>query len=270
MRDGRAIAAALGGKRVSKGWRFRCPCHNDRHPSCGMLDSGHLKCFANCSSEDVAAALDRMGFKDDGIAPRRRSRIEIASDRRSSAEYAQKIWSECDVTPYNTSTVASYLKHRGITLPVPPCMRRWQLNGWIARVTDLSGTITAVQHRLPIKHPITEGWLSSGEAIHAAECLGEDLALAEGLETALSVIQLTHLPCWATCGAKRLPYIKIPSYVRNLHIFMEHDEAGIACSHKALDVYVAQGFNVRLVPTTDKRWKDANDILQNPELRDGY
>ena len=267
--DGDAVAAAYQGKRVGlRGWAIRCPCpdHVDRHPSAFLSRSSALYCHKGCSARDMAAALDAAGFKATVEAQPVRP-ADVRQAREAKIQRAQFLWRDSDVTPYDTSVVASYLKHRGIELPVPPCMRRWQLNGWIACVTNLSGEITAVQHRLPIKHPITEGWLSSGEAIHAAECLGEDLALAEGLETALSVIQLTGLPCWATCGARRLPYIKIPPYVRNVYIFMEHDTAGIECSRKAYTTYDEQGFRTQLVWTTDKRWKDANDILKNPELK---
>ena len=40
VRDGAAIAAALGGKRNGKGWNFRCPCHDDRNPSASIRDDG--------------------------------------------------------------------------------------------------------------------------------------------------------------------------------------------------------------------------------------
>jgi DNA primase len=64
MRNGRAIAAALGGKRIRGGFRFLCPCHQDRVPSAAIRESdGLITCFAGCDRRAVAAALDQLGFQ---------------------------------------------------------------------------------------------------------------------------------------------------------------------------------------------------------------
>src|SRR5262245_34769885 len=91
MRDGAAIAKKLHGYPYKRGWMFRCPCHDDRVPSCSIRDDGLVTCFANCPREQVEAALDALGFTD-GC----RRRPTTAAERRAYIEIAireaQKMW----------------------------------------------------------------------------------------------------------------------------------------------------------------------------------
>ncbi len=60
------LAAALGGRRNGRGWRARCPAHNDHTPSLDIdqADGGKLlvKCRAGCSQEAVLEALRGRGL----------------------------------------------------------------------------------------------------------------------------------------------------------------------------------------------------------------
>jgi hypothetical protein len=193
------------------------------------------------------------------------SLADIRRDRKTQILKAQRIWRDCcDVTEFNTSVVQSYLRHRKIELPVPACMRRWQLNGWIAKVTDLRGRITAVQHRLPTKHAITEGWLGAN-AIQLSPPLGGQLGLAEGVETAMSAEQLSGIPTWAVCGAKRLDRIDIPPGIDVVHLFADHDEEGLRALQRAARRYASLGYNVcKHIPIG--AGNDYNDLLRAQEL----
>jgi hypothetical protein len=52
------------------------------------------------------------------------------------------------------------------------------------------------------------------------------LGLAEGIETALSATALFGVPCWATLGTERFRRIELPEEVRELLLFLDHDDAG--------------------------------------------
>jgi phage/plasmid primase-like uncharacterized protein len=55
---------------------------------------------------------------------------------------------------------------------------------------------------------------------------GELLGLAEGVESALSAMQLHGVPCWASLGAARLALVAIPDHVRELVVFADNDRPG--------------------------------------------
>ncbi len=55
-----SIAVALGGRKTSRGWRARCPGHNDQHPSLDLEDrDGRVLfvCRAGCTQAEIIAAL---------------------------------------------------------------------------------------------------------------------------------------------------------------------------------------------------------------------
>ena len=98
------------------------------------------------------------------------------------------------------------LRNRGITLPVPPVMRRWSINGFISAVQGPHLEITAVQVTaswFPGCRKITYGHPGDG-AVRLTEPTGEELGLAEGVITALSATQLFGIPCWATLGQQAI------------------------------------------------------------------
>src|SRR5262245_1945868 len=168
MRDGQAIARALGGKRISGGWQFKCPLHRDRVPSAAIRErDGLVTCFANCSRKDLEAALDRLGFVDNGQHARPRNRDEERAERQKRVRDVQQMWEDQApsskqwwqaafyvVDPLqpqrdeDVAIVSNYRKEqRSIMLPVPNVLRRWSINGYIACVQQLDGEITAVHTR---------------------------------------------------------------------------------------------------------------------------
>jgi putative DNA primase/helicase len=56
------LVSALEARRNGKWWMARCPAHDDRTPSLGLLDNGNngvlLKCFAGCTHSDVIIAVE--------------------------------------------------------------------------------------------------------------------------------------------------------------------------------------------------------------------
>jgi putative DNA primase/helicase len=259
MRDGAAIAAALGGRRNGKGWSFCCPCHDDRVPSCSIRDGdGLITCFGGCPRAEVMAALDALGFPDDG-----KSTTTQPDDHEARIRRAQVEWEDAGLLP-QLDHVGWYLRHRGITLPPPAALRRAG-NGFMAAVQRLDGVVTAIQIKSLGRTPITRGWLGGGAVQLAAPCDGE-LGLAEGVESAMSATQLTGVPVWATLGARRLHAIDLPGCVRRVHLFADSDVAGRAAVERA-----KQRYTNRLLPV--RTWwppegQDWNDVLKGNQSRD--
>src|SRR5262245_40225599 len=141
MRDGAAIVKALGGRRIPGGYKFRCPAHHDRKPSAAIRDSdGLITCFANCDRRDVEAALDKLGFKDDGQPAQPRNKVEEWAERSQRVKEAQQLWDDALHRPNDLKVIAHYLREqRNILLPVPSVMRRWNSNGYIAIIQQLDG-----------------------------------------------------------------------------------------------------------------------------------
>ena len=133
------VAKALGGAvRHGRGWLARCPVpghgqrRGDRNPSLSLTDGedGRLlvTCFAGCDPRDVLAELRRRGLIEGRRDPSEwRPQPPPAADADADADaerkrqFALKLWGEA--LPAAGTTVEVYLRHRAITLPVPPCLR---------------------------------------------------------------------------------------------------------------------------------------------------
>jgi hypothetical protein len=90
---------------------------------------------------------------------------------------------------------------------------------------------------------------------------GEELGIAEGVETALSAMQLTGIPTWATLGSQRMPKVTIPAGVRHLHLFGDNDEPGRAAVEQAVRRFTAKGLRVTTHFPTEG-FGDFNDMLR--------
>jgi hypothetical protein len=271
MRDGAAIAQALGGNPYNKGWMFRCPCHDDRRPSASIRYDGLVTCFAKCSREQVEAALDALGFVDD--TPRKPlSKAERQAYMAKAISEAQKMWEELrphwfeENHPYliNIRNAVAYsLRCRGITLPVPLVLRRYSSNGFISALQAPDGEITAVQTAAscwPGSRKTTHGYLGNG-AVRLTEPTGDELGLAEGVITALSATQLFGVPCWATLGNKRLDAVQLPNGISRVHIFADNDDPGREAARNAVARYCHREFRHVTVHWPDDEFNDWNDVL---------
>lgn len=143
----------------------------------------------------------------------------------------------------------------------------------LARVESAAGQLVAVHRtyldpaglgKAPVDQPkklteaIHEG-ATNGAAIRLAEA-GRTLALAEGIETALAVMEATGTPAWATVSAGGLERVELPSGVNRIEIWADHDLSGVG--QRAAEVSAArctsQGLDVRLMlpPGEGTDWLD--------------
>ena len=184
-------------------------------------------------------------------------------DSEDMRKLLQKIWDEAEPVAYG-NLAGRYLAGRGIQLEALPRVLRFHaslpyferegrrnvLMGYfpclIARVDDLAGKPVTI-HRIyldPELAPSAKGKARVSEqkkamsgmksaAIHLFRPTDE-LALAEGIETALAVRVLTGLPVWSTLNAGNMQDILLPESVRKVHIFGDNDDnfAGQSAAYK--------------------------------------
>ena len=84
------------------------------------------------------------------------------------------------------------------------------------------------------------------------------LGLAEGIETAASVMMLFDVPVWATLGSERFDQIAIPDTVSRLLLFPDNDVAGEIGEAHALAAYARAGRTIEThyPPAEHKDWND--------------
>jgi DNA primase len=193
-----------------------------------------------------------------------------------------RIW-EAGGDPHGT-LVETYLAVRGLVLPPSPVLR-WasSCRHWddearhetfppamLARVDDVDGRLSAV-HRtylrpdgrgkadLPRRQQKKARGRVKGGAVRLAPA-AEFMAVAEGIETALSIIVDNGTPTWAALGGLR--DLVLPPEVRRVLIMADHDEhgAGERAAHAAGDRWQAEGRQV-WVAMTEHAGTDANDLL---------
>src|SRR5262245_31388130 len=129
----KAIAKTLGGRKAGAGWMARCPAHEDREPSLSIADGDNgkvlVRCHAGCEQHRVIAALRGRGVWD--AAEQRPIRLlgkadrepppDPGSDAMRRTEAALAIWR--DSQSAKGTPVETYLRSRGLTIPVPVSIR---------------------------------------------------------------------------------------------------------------------------------------------------
>ena len=106
--------------------------------------------------------------------------------------------------------------------------------GLIGAVRDTDGTLRCVHRtylkdgaKAPVSAPkrlmrLPEGETIAGCSIHLGEP-GDVLCVAEGIETAASVVIGTGYPCWSCISANGLKSVRIPATVHTVFIFEDKD-----------------------------------------------
>lgn len=222
-----------------------------------------------------------------------------AKERRG---WAKGIWREA--RPAAGTLVETYLRGRGVALPVPASLRFAMLRHpdggeekrpAMVACMQVGGSVTGV-HRTYLAPDgsgkaeirVTEGrdvrlakaklmlGQAEGAAVRLAP-LGPNLAIAEGIETALSVLQLAPGWCvWAALSAGNLPAVAIPEGVRRLVYVADGDHkydprqrswrrVGLRKAQEAAEALSGLGIETSIVvPSTNS---DMNDtLLHDPEL----
>lgn len=106
-----------------------------------------------------------------------------------------------------------------------------------------------------------------GSAIQLYPPANGDLAIAEGLETALGVRMLSGLPVWAAGSARQLENVALPRSVHTVHICPDHDDAGLRAANALAKRMLAQGREVRMA-VPDDLGSDWSDISRKEVVGD--
>lgn len=181
------------------------------------------------------------------IAPVARS--EPAPERMK--RLAQQIWNEA-VALSNGDGAHRYLCGRGLALSVFPKVLRFHptlgyyekdAEGKSRKVTDYPALLACVQgqdghaitlHRTYLKNG-RKAFAHNAKKLLSAGINGaavrlfnatEELAIAEGIETALAVHLATGWPVWAALSAGNMEKLWIPEQVRRVSIYADNDAGG--------------------------------------------
>ena len=298
----REIVKALSGSWSGSYGLCFCPCHNDGNtPALKVSDDDRkddhidLHCFAGCDWRDVKAELRRREllpepngiYRRQGAAAhkgRRRlqkANAQIRKGDRSQAriEIALRIWRESESA--TGTVVVKYLHGRGIELEIPPSIRFHRLlknsssdlffPAMIAAVQTLDRRITAIHRTFLLpdgrgKAQVSEPKMALGAIGAGAVRLAaatEELVLAEGIETALSVLQATGKPVWACLGTSGLKAVILPPEVKIVTIAADGDEAGEKAAQEAARRFYLEGREVKIA--RPPAGMDFNDLLMKPE-----
>jgi hypothetical protein len=258
--------------------------HCTRPEFAGALTTAKDETFAHRLAGDC-----RCGVRHGASEPHREhyrknenrnlSAAKAANPAKVPGELVARIWRQ--TAPLAGTLAARYLAGRSLVGPFPPALRfhprLWHtpsaqfLPALVASVTRWPSLELVAIHRTylgpdrPAKADVVPVRLALGPVRSGAVCLGpatERLALAEGIETALSVQQAASMPTWATLGASFLPSVVLPPLplARELTICADPDPAGLRAAHRAAERWTIEGRRVRIaVPPTGL---DFNDLLR--------
>ena len=271
-------------------WRGRCPACGYSKPTLEVaVEQDRIAISCNVCGA-VAGIAAMMGFASD---------IVVAPSAQPS-KVARALYAWRNATPAAGSLVERYLQSRGITSPPPapirflPQQRNWSDGGiypaMISLVQRMPGDedpgasrsavslIDAGAHYTflqgggpdgPVRKAdtatckLTLGQLRHGGVwLTPVETIGEQLAVAEGIETALSVLQITRLPTVAALSAAGMQSLRWPPQVRRLWIAADNDEAGLKAAEMLLGRALRAGLQAHTkIPAGGKN--DFNDLLRS-------
>ncbi len=291
---GRALTKALRGQWHGNYGTARCPAHDDRNPSLSITErDGKLlvHCHAGCDQGAVWDALKGAGLVGQGDELKSVTRVtgswntppvtttkEPGTKDRAAA--ARRIWSES--RPAADTPVETYLASRGITIEPPPTLRYHPglkhgptglpLPAMVTAVTIWPEREVIAIHRTFLtadgskKAQVSNPKLMLGPCAGGAVRLspfGNDLVLAEGIETALSVLQASGKPVWACLSTSGLKSALLPPEVATVTIAADGDEPGITAAEEAASRFYREGRDVKIAKPPPGM--DFNDLLLLPE-----
>ena len=261
-------------------------------PICGYKQSFKItvkdgkqlfKCHAGCSQGDILAAI--RGNKRIAFPQCMPTQKECADVR----QYARQLWENSVLA---TGTLAdAYLKSRSLDGNIPASIRFLpnhshkpsgkRLPVMLASVTDTLGRLQAIHRtylapdgigKAQVEPPrMTLGGVA-GFAIHLAP-ISQILAITEGIETGMSVMQATGLPTWAALSAGNFHKLILPPLPLAAEVVICADNDRNGCGQRAARNaamrWQREGRSVRIAYPPSGM--DFNDLLKtgNPVLTEG-
>jgi putative DNA primase/helicase len=270
------IAEALELKKTRDGFQGACPACGYATGFSLTQKHGKLLAFChtgNCSWESIRWELQirrlfpickDMSANFAKAAKAKSGRLAVHSGSNDScysktpSQFHLELWKKSQ--PAKGSVVEAYLRSRAIEQPIPETIRFVERafhkpSGqffplMLAAVNHVGQPQIVAIHRTFLK-PNGSGKADvisnkmmlgsvTGGSVHLAEPL-DQLAVAEGLENALSVQQVTGFPTWAALSCHGLRTLVLPTHVRTVMIFADHDSRNIETDPGMQSAYFAAG-----------------------------
>jgi hypothetical protein len=286
----RLIGETIELKRQGHNYVAHCPFHQERTPSFTVYPD-HFHCFGCGAHGDALdwlvrtcrlpfrTAVQALGGRVDAPAAALTSATvqdcgRGTSDAARRQELARRIW--CDAVDPCGSPVEVYLGNRAVRLPEMPVIRfhpccprtGGALPAMIALMTDpmtkqpcgVLRTFLAPGGKSKARVAKPKMMLGHAGVVRLAEPLGVGLGIAEGIETALSCMQVIEWgPVWAAGSSgmiERFPVLPCTT----LNIFADADEsgAGITAAKVCAARWLEAGQEALIhQPTAGEDWNDA-------------
>jgi phage/plasmid primase-like uncharacterized protein len=279
------LAHALQLKKIKKGYIGQCPLCGYKNAFSLDYKEGKILFYCHACQDDPRKFLTH--FQSIGLWKNKSASVAIAKVAKvakvsdediQKREYARKVW---DASSPICGTIAErYLNGRGIHLANIEVLR-FKPSVWhkesnlsfpamVAKVTTRHGDFMGI-HRTFIAHDgMAKADVDSpkmmlgnikGGSVHLSPLTGNTLAVCEGIETGLSVLQMTGIPTWAGLSTAGMINLSLPLTLKTLVICIDHDEAGINASHALQKRAMSQGIAVkRLMPPNVGT--DFNDFIK--------
>jgi putative DNA primase/helicase len=272
------IARAFGLRRAGRQFAGKCPSCGYASGFSVTERNGVLLYYCHaggCSQSEVWEALQRAGLaprksEDEANKRKRRERAPQSSkqlarsdkplqtmDNPSKAQAAFAIWRRS--RPAEGTTVETYLRTaRGYTGPISSALRFAagkhpsdpnHYHPMMVAAVERDGRIVAI-HRTFLrgdgkdKASLDPNKMTLGPCKGAAVLLapaGPVLAVAEGIETALSYMDETNIPTWAALSAGGIRDLILPGIVEEVIVAADPDPVGIMAALAAAGGWLAQG-----------------------------
>ncbi len=210
-----------------------------------------------------------------GKAKLEASRHPVSSEEQRAA--MKRKWLACKPIQKG-DPVDLYLRNRGIILASSPSLR-FDPNA-IAMValmqapndvaTMVHSTFLTEDGRKANVTPVRKmmhGGIAPGAAVRLSIC-GDEIGIAEGIETALSATAMAGIPCWAALNEGLMQKWIVPSGVKRVIIFGDNDRNYVGQSAAyilARKISLLPSPPVVDVKIPDFVGNDWNDVLMEPE-----
>jgi hypothetical protein len=208
-----------------------------------------------------------------------------ASSRTAARDHSREIeFILSKAGPIAGTLAERYLGSRGLSAPrcadllFHPDLTHWESRrgfpGIVAVVRDHSGNRIALHRtyladdgkaKAPVDSPRKMLASTGRGTVRLAEIANGLLGLAEGIETALSVMAACpHLPVWATLSASNLEQAALPPDAQRIVILADHDGSGAGqrAAEAAAHRFAAEGRRV-WIALPPNEGEDFNDLLRH-------
>ena len=263
-------------------YRGTCPCCGYGKPTLSLSVRSGGVAVSCVACGDVAHIAAIAGLSPELLIPAGHTAGKVAKALRL-----------CDRAGAAPGTLSEqYLRGRGITIPIPRSIgyigrqRNWADGrvspAMVARVARVpspgepAGLVSSGVHFTFLGEPDPNGCVRKAETksnklslgqlkyggvwLTDIDAIGADLAVAEGIETALSVQQITGLPTVSALSAAGMRSFRWPPQVRRLWIAADNDETGLQAAKVLLKRALSTGLSAEIkIPAGGKN--DFNDLL---------